>query len=281
MSFPFTILRRLPSGGNGDLFVGRRNDTGECVVIKYLREWQFEHARRAFAREMRVLGRRVQGVMPLLYADINARPPYYVMPYLAGGSLTRYAGRLTGNQMHAIASELAQTLAVLRAAYIKHGDVKPDNVLVSDDGRLKVADPLGGGVGCTMLFSENHGGTPGYWAPEVRAGGPISYAGDVRSYGAMLYELLTGRKPQDEQPLYLAPKDYARAPKICEIIVACCQPEPDSRPSMHEVLRMLRGERWADIQVERKQREGLVTGVCTVGALMLLGLALTNASTQA
>ncbi len=66
MSFPFTILRRLPSGGNGDLFVGRRNDTGECVVIKYLREWQFEHARRAFAREMRVLGRRVQGVMPLL-----------------------------------------------------------------------------------------------------------------------------------------------------------------------------------------------------------------------
>ncbi len=276
MSFQFVILRRLPSGGNGDLFVGKRKDTGEFIVIKYLREWQFEHARRGFAREIRVLGRRVHGVVTLLGADMDARPPFYVMPYLAGGSLTRYVGRLTESQLHAVATEIALTLAALRAAYIKHGDVKPDNVLVSDDGRLKVADPLGSGVGCTMLFSENHGGTQGYWAPEIRAGGPISYAGDVRSYGAMLYELLTGRKPRDDQPLYLSEKERAHAPKICEIIVACCQTEPDSRPTMQEVLRMLRGEQWTDIQVERKQRQELLTAVCIVGGAVLVGKALAS-----
>jgi serine/threonine protein kinase len=276
MSFQFVILRRLPSGGNGDLFIGKRTDTGEFVVIKYLREWQFEHARRGFAREIRVLGRGVQGVVTLLGADMAARPPFYVMPYLSGGSLTRYAGRLTENQLHAIATEIALALAALRAAYIKHGDVKPDNVLVSDDGRLKVADPLGGGVGCTMLFSENHGGTQGYWAPEIRAGGPISYAGDVRSYGAMLYEMVTGRKPQDDQPLCLTQQERASASKICEIIVACCQIEPDSRPTMQEVLRMLRGERWADIQVERKQSQDILTAVCVIGTAVLVGKALAS-----
>jgi serine/threonine protein kinase len=274
MSFQFVILRRLPAGGNGDLFVGKRTDTGEFVVIKYLREWQFDHARRGFAREIRVLARNVWGVVTLLGADMDARPPFYVMPYLTGGSLRRYVGRLTDDQLHAIATEVASTLAALRAAYIKHGDVKPDNVLVADDGRLKVADPLGSGVGCTMLFSENHGGTQGYWAPEIRAGGPISYAGDVRSYGATLYELLTGRKPRDEQPLYLDEKDLARAPKICEIIVACCQTDPDSRPTMQEVLRMLGGEQWANIQVERKQQRELLTVVCVIGGAVLVGKAL-------
>ena len=93
------------------------------------------------------------------------------------------------------------TLANLHAGYDVHGDVKPDNVLVTQEGRLQVADPLGNGSVFTMLFFENHGGTPGYWAPEVRAGGPISYAGDVHSYGATLYELLTGRRPRDGQRL--------------------------------------------------------------------------------
>ena len=199
MSSQVVIIRALHSGGNGDLFIGQRRDTHEYVVVKYLREWHLPHTRRAFAREVRVLGRRLGGLMPLLFADTEAQHPYYVMPYLMGGSLTRYAGTLADSQLQAIATELAGTLANLHAGYDVHGDVKPDNVLVTQEGRLQVADPLGNGSVFTMLFFENHGGTPGYWAPEVRAGGPISYAGDVHSYGATLYELLTGRRPRDGQ----------------------------------------------------------------------------------
>jgi serine/threonine protein kinase len=213
--------------------------------------------------------------MPLLFADMKAERPYYVMPYLMGGSLTRYAGRLTDNQLHTIATEVALALAGLHAAYVAHGDVKPDNVLVSQDGRLQVSDPLGNGVGCTVLFSEHHGGTPGYWAPEVRAGGPISYAGDVYSFGATLYELLTGRRPRDGQRLDPSSEGYVNAPKIRQIITACCQSDPHARPSMQEVLRMLRGEQWADIQASRKQRQELVSAACVIGGLVLLGAALT------
>ncbi len=276
MSYQVVNLRALHSGGNGDLFIGQRSDTREYVVVKYLREWHLTHARRAFAREVRVLERRLRGLMPLLFADIAGERPYYVMPYLKGGALTQYAGRLTDSQLQTIATELAGTLANLHAAYDVHGDVKPDNILVTQDGRLQVADPLGNGTVFTMLFSENHGGTPGYWAPEIRAGGPISRAGDVHSYGAMLYELLTGRRPRDGQRLDPSSEGYVRAPKIRQIIAACCQSDPHARPSMQEVLRMLRGEEWADIQAARKQRQELATAACViVGLVLLLRAALT------
>jgi serine/threonine protein kinase len=275
MSYQILNLRPLHSGGNGDLFIGQRSDTGEYVVVKYLRESHLAHARRAFAREVRVLERRLRGLMPLLFADTAGERPYYVMPYLMGGSLTRYAGSLTDSQLQSIVTELAGTLANLHAGYDAHGDVKPDNILVTQDGRLQVADPLGNGTVFTMLFSENHGGTPGYWAPEIRLGGPISYAGDVYSYGATLYELLTGPRPRDGQRLDASSEGYVRAPKIRQIIAACCRSDPHARPSMPEVLRMLRGEEWADIQAARERRQEFVIAACVVGLIVLLGVAST------
>ncbi len=275
MPYQVVNLRRLHSGGNGDLFIGQRSDNGAWVVVKCLREYRVAHARKAFEREVRLLARKLHGLIPLLFANTAAERPYYVMPYLEGGTLTQYAGRLTDNQLQTVAVELARTLANLHAAYEAHGDVKPDNLLVTQDGRLQVADPLGNGTVFTMLFSENHGGTPGYWAPEIRAGGSISRAGDVYSYGATLYQLLTGRRPQDGQRLGPSSEGYVRAPKIWQIIAACCQSDPHTRPSMEEVLRMLHGEDWAGIQEARKQRQEFATAACVVGVLVLLGAAFT------
>ncbi len=276
MSFRFVILRPLHSGGNGDLFIAQRTDTGDYVVVKYLREHQLVHARRAFAREVRILARKPRGLVPLLGWNTDTERPYYVMPYLTAGPLTLYAGSLSDSQLHAVTAELALTLAALHAGWIAHGDVKPDNVLVSHEGRLHVADPLGNGLGCTVLFSQNHGGTPGYWPPEVRAGGPISYAGDVYSYGATLYELLTGRRPQDGQRLDPTSEGYRNAPKIREVIAACCQFDSNARPTMQEVLRVLRGEQWADILAARKQRQQLLAAACVIVILVLLGGSLTS-----
>jgi serine/threonine protein kinase len=175
-------------------------------------------------------------------------------------------GRLTLDQLRTVATELATTLAILHGQSIFHGDIKPDNILVSWDGHVRVADPLGNGLGCTLLFSENRGGTPGYWAPEVRNGAPIHPAGDVYSLGATLFELSTGRKPQDGQSLDPGPWTDT---KIREIIMACCNSDPGLRPTMQDLIRLLRGTRWGDIQTQRRQHQELVgAGVLGFAAII-------------
>jgi serine/threonine protein kinase len=164
-------------------------------------------------------------------------------------------------------------MANLHGQSIFHGDIKPDNILVSWDGHLQVADPLGNGLGCTVLFSENGGGTPGYWAPEVRKGASIHPAGDAYSLGATLYELSTGQKPQDGQSLDPGPWTDS---KIREIIIACCNNNPGLRPTMKDILRLLEGERWEDIETQRRQRQELV-GACVLGGVVIAAiLALTK-----
>lgn len=274
MSYRIQLLRQLGAGGNGDIYIGQRLDTLEFVVVKYLREPHLPHARKAFQREVRILQRRLRGIVPLISADLVSERPYYVMPYLTGGPLTERAGRLFDVQLHNVAFDLAQTFATLHAANIYHGDIKPDNILVSGDGSLQVADPLGNGIGCTFLFSQNRGGTPGYWAPEVRNGAVISGAGDVYSYGVTLYQLLTGRKPQDGQEFDPRAEGYAHLPVICEIISVCCDANPAIRPTMLEICLMLQGKRWSDVLAARKKREEQTAALCFIGAVGVLAVVL-------
>jgi eukaryotic-like serine/threonine-protein kinase len=262
-------LRHFRSGGYGELFVGQLSSNGARVAVKYLREYKDGHARQTFLREVQILRRNLRGLVPLLSWNTEAERPYYVMPYQAGGALSRYAGRLDQTQLHAVALDLACTLANFHATVGTHGDFKPANILVSDDGQLKVADPSGNGLGCTMFLPQNAAGTPGYWAPEVNAKG-ISRAGDVYSYGATLYEMLSGQRPRDGQRLDPTSERYGAAPKVREVIVCCCQSDPKARPTMEEVVRILQGEQWADIQAAQKRGEEFLTALGVIGGIALV-----------
>ena len=267
MTYQIFLLRILSSGGNGDIWLAQRSDTQAHVVVKFLREFHLEYARKAFAREVRILSQNLPGMIAIIFADLKAEKPYYVMPYLPGGSTTKHAGRLTRQQVMAVAHESARSLAALHARHIAHGDFKPDNLLITDEGNLRLADPLGNGLGCTVLFSQNHGGTPGYWAPEIKRGAPISQAGDVYSYGVTLHHLITGILPQDGRSFDLSHHFFQKDPHLAELISACCHPAPAERPSMREVLRMLEGVSWAAIQDERKEK-----GIFAACAIALVGV---------
>lgn len=267
--------RRLDSGGYGDVFLGELSDTGQTVVVKVLRDYQMPHARRAFEREVRILKRQLNGMVPLLFANMNAQPPYYGMPWLSG-TLTQYAGRLRESQLNAVAMQIASTILNLHMGGDTHGDIKPDNILVSAEGEIHVGDPLGSGVAFTLFFSDKHGGTPGYWAPEVRGGQAISKLADVFSIGATLYHLMTGQRPQDNQRLDNLCQRYPAFPKICEVIAACCQVDPRARPTMQEAVHILRGQSWKDIQEERKQRQELLIGGVSLMAFITAGVLLSR-----
>src|ERR1700687_203990 len=248
-------LRYLDRGGYGDLYVGNLSSNGMAVVVKFLREYKDPSARQTFAREVQILSRRLRGLVPLLSWNTSAERPYYLMPFLAGGQLSKYAGQLTEQQLHHVALELAHTLANFHGAVGPHGDFKPANILVSEDGKLNVADPSGNGLGCSIFFSQGVRGTPAYWAPEAATKG-ISRAGDVYSYGATLSEPVA--------------EGYADPPKILELISCCCEADANSRPTMQQVVRILEGASWADILEERKRGEGLLKLLGLIGGAALL-----------
>lgn len=269
---PFQILHALGEGGFGSLWLGIWHETGEQVVVKYLRDAHLSDARRTFVREVKILKQGHAGVVRLLHADLKGPHPYYVMPYFGGGPVSRHAGQLSNGQMVTVAWELAATLQQLHQSWVIHGDVKADNVLIGNDGHLQVADPLGHGLGCTIMFGQNQGGTPGFWAPEIAAGGTMSRTGDVYSYGATLYHLATGVVPTDGWRLKLQPAPGVPN-QVVGLVDACCDPNPIQRPSMNDVLRMLRGEDLGEIRTQRRN------GWVAIGvAALVVGIAAQRAS---
>jgi hypothetical protein len=92
-----------------------------------------------------------------------------------------------------------------------------------------------------------------------------------RLFLASLYQLWTGRKPTDGQTFDPVCEGYVNAPTIADIIVACCCDVPAAGPTMQEMIRILKGERWADIQTEKKKRQDQVGTLCFLGALAVLG----------
>jgi len=265
----FTWIRKLGAGGGGELWLAKLNSTGARVVVKLLHENANTVMRRGFAREARILGRRIPGVMGVIMAQPEAPRPFYVMHYLPNGSLHEHAGRLSRAQLRVIAADVAATLGRLHQLAIAHGDIKPANLLLDANGRAVVADPIGSGWGCTVLFAEDRGGTPGYWAPEILRGMAISTATDAYSFGASMYHLATGIVPQDRIPVNINHPKLLAAPEIREVVWACCQSNPNLRPSMADISLLLNGDRWHAVLARRaRARNWAFAG----GALALLFL---------
>jgi serine/threonine protein kinase len=268
-----TNFRPLNSGGRGDLYLAQLRHDGTFVVVKVLREAHLPHEKQAFLREIKILAMGLIGMVRLIAYNTDAERPYYVMEYLSGGALTCYAGRLTENQLLNVAIALAKTLGNFHTKAGGHGDIKPDNILVSHDGKLKLSDPLGNGpvgldVGFSVLFSPDRGGTAGYWAPEVKNGAKVSPVADVYSYAATLYHLWTGRRPADGQQLDPTAYGVPCPEWLRQLIVYCSQSIPQVRPTMNEALRFLQGESWQTIYKGRQDR--LLLGVTIAGLVWVL-----------
>lgn len=139
---------------------------------------------------------------------------YLVMEYVPGHTLRdviRHEAPLSSHRALALIDPVLSALAAAHRAGLMHRDVKPENVLIADDGRVKVADfGLAKAVSADTQHTATGGvliGTVSYLAPELVVDGRADARADVYAAGVVLYELLTGRKPHEgESPIQVAYK---------------------------------------------------------------------------
>jgi hypothetical protein len=159
--------------------------------------------RERFLQEARAAGRLSHpGIVGIFDAseDPSTREPFLVMEYVPGEPLSKIlraaGGKLPAHDALRFSLQIAEALAYAHSHGVIHGDIKPANVLITDDGHAKIAD-----FGVARF---NHGlvtntgkifGSPAYMAPEQLSGGPPDARSDLFSLGVMLYSMLTGFRP--------------------------------------------------------------------------------------
>jgi serine/threonine protein kinase/Tfp pilus assembly protein PilF len=213
---PFEILNKLGSGGMGEVYRARDTRLDRDVAIKVLSPSlsQDAQALARFQREAKAIAALSHPNLVTLH-DIGTEQgtAYAVMELLEGQTL---GGRLKQSPLDwpaalNVAVGVAEGLAVAHAKGIIHRDIKPENVFLTQDGCVKILDfglarlehktttPVPGET-ATVSFKTQPGvvmGTVSYMSPEQVRGFPADVRSDIFSFGSMLYEMLTGRRPFD------------------------------------------------------------------------------------
>jgi serine/threonine-protein kinase len=195
----YRIERELGRGGMATVYLAQDEELGRPVAVKLPPEHlvQDEDFRARFVREARLSGRLSHPNVVRVYdaGDSDGRP-FIVMEYVPGSSLGE-ASALPAGRVVELGVQACAGLQHAHDAGLVHRDVKPANLLVRDDGVLKIAD-FGIARAAESTRHTQAGtllGTAAYLAPEQIAGEDATPASDVYSLGAVLYELLTGRAP--------------------------------------------------------------------------------------
>ena len=195
----YTVERELGRGGMATVQLARDEELHRLVAVKVLAEHLAadDTFRARFLREARLAGRLSHPNIVQVYdvGDAGGRP-FIVMEYVPGGTLAE-CGKLPPLRVAELALQACAGLQQAHDAGLVHRDVKPGNLLLRDDGVLKIAD-FGIARAAETTRHTQAGtilGTAAYLAPEQIGGEDATVASDLYSLGAVLYELLTGRPP--------------------------------------------------------------------------------------
>ncbi|MEM8713561.1 MAG: serine/threonine-protein kinase, partial [Planctomycetota bacterium] len=242
----YEIQLLIGQGGMGAVYRARHRKLDRLVAIKVLRPLTGNHEAEAaafterFEREARVLAKLESPHIVRIYdygRSSGEEPFFYlVLEFVEGASLRDLMrdGRLTAQEALALIPQVCEALHTAHGLGIVHRDIKPDNILVDGDGRVRVADfglaKLKGAEGDGLPLTQTHQafGTPHYMAPEqMRNSGGVDHRADLYSLGVVLYELLTGELPLGR---FAAPSQKADAPPgLDDVVFKALASEPAER----------------------------------------------------
>ena len=231
---------RIARGGMGEIYRAEDSHLARTVAVKVLSE-RFadnEAIRGRFTREGLAAARLSNAPSTITIFDVGEHEgrPYIVMEYLAGGSLADRLTREGAQPLGRALDWLGQTAAALDAAHasgIVHRDVKPANLLLDDDDRVKVADFGVASAADLASFTEAGTvvGTAGYLAPEQARGETATPASDRYALAVVAFELLTGARPFERESSTAEAMAHVSAP-----IPPASAHNPELPPEVDDVL---------------------------------------------
>lgn len=185
----YELLRHLGSGGGGAVFVAWDGELTREVAMKLVvaPESEPEWRQRALAEGQALAKLSHPNIVPVFDVGVVGDRVYLVMELVRGVSLRQYAKSAQRHDIVRAYRQCALGLAAAHAAGLVHRDFKPDNALISDDGRVRVVDF---GLSVESGGQTGRAGTPAYMAPEQRRGEPPTPAVDQYALAASLREAL-------------------------------------------------------------------------------------------
>ncbi|HEY0179959.1 MAG TPA: serine/threonine-protein kinase, partial [Dokdonella sp.] len=210
----YDIVAELGRGGMGVVYKGYEASLNRYVAIKVLAE-SLAHddaIKERFLREARSMAALNDAhIIQIYFIGEDDGQTYFVMEFVEGeslGSMLKREGRLSVEQSAKVIQQTALGLATAHDRGVVHRDIKPGNLMITSRGTVKIADF---GIALSnhdlskkLTTTGEFVGTPGYLSPEVCLGKPVDQRSDIFSLGIVLFEMLTGKMPfNDESPLGL------------------------------------------------------------------------------
>src|SRR6516225_627249 len=245
----YVLIGRLGDGGMGEVFFGRSR-AGRPVAVKVIYPNFANDAgfRQRFRLEVEA-GRKVGGfhAAQVVDADPDAERPWMVTAFVAGPSLelmlTQHQA-LPLDSVRVLGAGVAEALGAIHAAGLIHRDLKPSNILLAEDGPHVIDFGVARAIDGSGVTARS--GTPGFMAPEVLLGQPLTsacdvfalgmvlaYAAGIRPFGVGLREAIAYRVVHEEPDL------SGLDPQIRETVAACLAKEPSERPTPARILELL------------------------------------------
>lgn len=240
------ILELIGHGGMGVVYKARQPRLNRLVALKIL-PLQFDadpHFRERFAQEARALAKLSHpGIVRVYDFGIREGMCHLLMEFVDGVDLAQRirAERVTPDEAVNIVRQVCDALDYAHSAGVVHRDIKPSNILMSSDGKVKIADfgvakLLGPTNSDARLTMEGDAlGTPLYMAPEQREQPEgVDQRADLYSLGVVFYEMLTGELPKGNFP---RPSERGLSPEVDEPVLRALENEPSRRYQRASELR--------------------------------------------